>query len=58
MPLLFAMSGFEIAGLVLAGAQIGGSIISKLSSGGSYQEVTTTTRVRHTHPYLLLIMEL
>jgi len=44
------MSGFEIAGLVLAGAQIGGSIVSKLASGGSYQEVTTTTKVRPTHP--------
>jgi len=29
------MSGFEIAGLVLTGAQIGASIVSKLSSGGS-----------------------
>jgi len=42
------MSGSEIAGLGLAGTQMGGSIISKLSSGGSYQEVATTTRMRPT----------
>lgn len=39
------MSGFEIAGLALAGV----SLVQGLS-GSSYQSVTTTTKVRRSKP--------